>query len=114
MSFCVQVKNKPSVECFITMRLISWICPRGSKTFTLLVSYLQEFTFFITNMGNRKSANISHITQIMKVPMHYHDVAGESVAYYQHHEGAWFIGKHFSEENRAVPITMWNVKFRMC
>ncbi len=31
---CVQVKNKPCVECIIIMRLISWNHSRGSKTIT--------------------------------------------------------------------------------
>jgi hypothetical protein len=29
---CVQVKNKPCVECIIIMRLISWKYSRGRKT----------------------------------------------------------------------------------
>jgi hypothetical protein len=54
------------------------------------------------NMDSRKSANISHISHIMKVPggppMHVHDVAGESAIYNPHHEGTYFITKRLHDK----------------
>jgi hypothetical protein len=36
---CVQVKNKPCVECTVIMHLISWNRPRGSETILYSIQY---------------------------------------------------------------------------
>ncbi len=70
-------------------------------------------------MDSRRSANISPTIHITKVPrqldMHVHDVAGQSVVYYTHHEGTQCIARPFHVENNRAPSIsqMWNVKFRI-
>jgi hypothetical protein len=35
--FCIKDKNKPSERCTSYMHLISWIHPRGSKTYVYIM-----------------------------------------------------------------------------
>jgi hypothetical protein len=60
--------------------------------FTLLVSSISTFTFFIMNTDSKKYYDISHTIRVMKVPwgstMGFHDVAGKSAIYQLRHEDA--------------------------
>ncbi len=48
-----------------------------------------------------------HIMNVLRqAPIRVHDVAGKSVVYYPHHEGALFIAKRLHEEiSRALPTS---------
>jgi hypothetical protein len=69
-------------------KFLSW-SPIGLILLSLFP--IGQYLHFHSNLGSRKSANISHTVHVMKVPwrspMHVHNVAGESADYYSHHGG---------------------------